>query len=471
MSEHLASSASNLRVLVVDDDPESAGAMDALLHDWGYQTRSAFNGYMATEASRHWKPHLALVDVHLPDVNGIDLLRELRALTPTLESIVISGEGQLRAAVEAAASGALCYLEKPVSPLTLRSVIAQIDRRVSASPERGDRGGVTQLGELVTRSARMADAFDLVRCVAPTDANVLIVGENGTGKELVANALHSLSLRADKPFIKVNCAAIPDELMEAELFGHRRGAFTGAIANRVGLFEAARGGTLLLDEIGEMAPHLQTKLLRVLQERQARPLGGGALVALDFRLVCATNCDLRAVTMEGRFRQDLYFRINTITVPLPPLRERPEDILLLTDVFLQRFGAQYGRPSIALEESARTRLLAHEWRGNVRELEHAVERAVIVARHGRVSLADLPDLLQRGNQPGARDDRASKPPLLPLAELERLAIVQALDHTRGNKRAAAALLGIYRPTLYSKLKKYGIMERPPSAPDRDGDAS
>jgi transcriptional regulator with PAS, ATPase and Fis domain len=314
------------------------------------------------------------------------------------------------------------------------------------------------LGELVTRSPRMIEAFDLVRCVAPTDASVLIVGENGTGKELAANALHALSLRADKPFIKVNCAAIPDELIEAELFGHRRGAFTGAIADRAGLFEAARGGTMLLDEIGEMPSHLQTKLLRVLQDRQARRVGGGPIVDLDFRLVCATNCDLRAATLDGRFRQDLFFRINTMTVTLPPLRERPEDIQLLADHFLRRFGEKYGRDDITLDDAARERLLAHDWRGNVRELEHVIERAVIVARNSRLRVNELPECLQPGHDLNARMAAAAAPPVWRLAELERMAIVRALEHTKGNKRAAAALLGIYRPTLYSKLRKYGIID-------------
>jgi DNA-binding NtrC family response regulator len=245
--------------------------------------------------------------------------------------------------------------------------------------------------------------------------------------------------------------------MEAVLFGHRRGAFTGAIADRIGLFEAAHGGSLLLDEIGEMPAHVQSKLLRVLQERQARPLGGGSMVNLDFRLICATNCDLRAATLEGRFRQDLFFRINTITVALPPLRERPEDILLLTDVFLRRFAAQYGREHVTLADAARERLLAYDWRGNVRELEHAIERAVIVARSDSLTLEQFPDCLHAA-PPATGRLGDSGVPILPLAELERLAILRALEHTRGNKRAAAALLGIYRPTLYSKLRKYGIME-------------
>jgi DNA-binding NtrC family response regulator len=454
----VTSGRSELKVLVVDDDVETTTEMGALLRGWGYDPRAATSGQMARETSLAWSPDLALLDLNLPDISGIDLLRELRAMSPTLESVVISGDARLRAAVDAAAGGALCFLEKPVSPLTLRSILVQAEQRLWRPSDVSASTGIERLGELVTRNARMSEAFELVRCVAPTDANVLIVGENGTGKELIANAVHEHSARADKPFIKVNCAAIPEELMEAELFGHRRGAFTGAVADRVGLFEAARGGTLLLDEIGEMPPHLQTKLLRVLQEKQARPVGGGALVSFDFRLICATNCDLRAATMDGRFRQDLYFRINTITVSLPPLRDRPEDITLLTDLFLQRFGACYGHPSVSLDEAARQRLLTHDWRGNVRELEHAIERAVIVARKPHLTLEDLPESLQPGHRPAARHRDAAVASVLPLAEVERLAIVRALEETRGNKRAAAALLGIYRPTLYSKLRKYGIME-------------
>lgn len=457
----------SLKVLVIDDDPEAADHLNALVRDWGYQTRTASTGRAASQATREWHPHLAFVDLHLPDIDGIDLLRMLRTESPGVDAVVVSGDSQLRAAVTAAASGALCFLEKPVSPVTLRSILAQAEYRRARGRHAEEPDGEGQLGDLVTQNARMKEAFELVRCVAPTDANVLIVGENGTGKELVANALHALSVRADKPFIKVNCAAIPEELMEAELFGHRRGAFTGAVADRIGLFEAARGGTLLLDEIGEMPAHLQSKLLRVLQDRQARPLGGGPVVNLDFRLVCATNCDLRAATLESRFRQDLFFRINTITVALPPLRERPEDILLLTELFVRQFGVQYGRDGITLDDAARDRLLAYEWRGNVRELEHAIERAVIVSRGSRLTLDELPECLHPGYPPASRASTEGSSPIRPLAELERLAIVRALEHTRGNKRAAAALLGIYRPTLYSKLRKYGIME--PAVSSRDAD--
>jgi len=355
------------------------------------------------------------------------------------------------------------FKEKPVSAATLRSVLAVAARRgVSARTEsEPTHSRPVSLGGLLTNSASMREVFELVRCVAPTDANVLITGEHGTGKELVANAIHSLSPRHNGPFVKINCAAIPDELIESELFGHRRGAFTGAVANHMGLFEAAAGGTLLLDEIGEMPAHLQTKLLRVLQERQARPVGGVRAVTLDFRLICATNCNLRAAATSGRFRQDLYFRINTIGISVPALRERPEDILLLAEHFLDRLGHRYGRRLAGIEDAARDALATHSWRGNVRELEHAIEHAVVVSRGTRLRLEDLPESLQ----PGKRVAPLTVPPLMPLAELERLAIVRTLEHTRGNKRAAAAILGVYRPTLYSKLRKYGILE-PSSRDDR-----
>jgi DNA-binding NtrC family response regulator len=449
-----------LRVLVVEDDHEMANHVEALLRTWGYETRTCGDGRGVRSTMHEWMPDLALVDLGLPDVDGLDLVRQLR--TKQIDSVVISGRAGIDAAVQSVESGAFVFLEKPVSPMTLRSVLADAERRtLSARAIAGHlEDGEQRLGELVTTSDNMREALDLVRCVAPTDANVLIVGENGTGKELVANAIHAMSPRSAGPFVKINCAAIPDELMESELFGHRRGSFTGAIADRMGLFEAAHGGTLLLDEIGEMPQHLQTKLLRVLQERTARPVGGARQVDLDFRLLCATNCDLRAATTSGRFRQDLYFRINTITVSLPPLRERPDDIALLADQFLQRFSRQYARPLRSIDEAARQALLGHEWRGNVRELEHAIERAVIVARGSRLRLEDLPESLRAGRRsprPGSSDT------MLPLAEMERQAILRALDHTRGNKRAAAALLGVYRPTLYSKLRKYGLIE-PPASP-------
>jgi two-component system response regulator HydG len=438
-------------VLVVEDDVEAADHIEALVRGWGYDARVSNDGRGVRSAMAEWMPDLALVDLGLPDVDGLTLVREL--CDRDVAAVVMSGRSTINIAVETVRSGARVFLEKPVSPVTLRSVLAEAERRVDNRHTPQDRTSVQDLGGLVSGAPSMHAVFDLVRCVAPTEANVLISGENGTGKELVANAIHSLSPRARGPFVKVNCAAVPEELIESEFFGHRRGAFTGAIANHVGLFESAAGGTLLLDEIGEMPGHLQTKLLRVLQEHQARPVGGVHNVPLDFRLICATNRDLRAAAASGTFRQDLYFRVNTIGITVPALRERPEDIPLLADHFLQRFARQYGgRRPLTIDAAARDALLRHHWRGNVRELEHAIERAVIVARGSRLRVEHLPEALHANR----RSATAAVPPMLPLAELERLAILRTLEHTRGNKRAAAAILGVYRPTLYSKLRKYGI---------------
>jgi transcriptional regulator with PAS, ATPase and Fis domain len=310
------------------------------------------------------------------------------------------------------------------------------------------------VGRLITRSAALRRMLDLALAVAATDANVLITGENGTGKELIADALHANSVRSGGPFVKINCAAIPAELIESELFGYKRGAFTGAVSDRTGLFETARGGTLLLDEIGDMPSHLQAKLLRVLQDRRARPLGSQRDVELDFRLICATNTHLQEQIEAGRFREDLLFRINTITVKVPPLRERPEDVTLLAKHFCEKFAQEYDRPVAAISYEAMQLLVNHRWRGNVRELEHAIERAVIVAQGTVILPADLPESV--GTQQSDSTLQTAAPRLQTLAAIEKWAILRTLEHTRGNKRAAAAILGVYRPTLYNKLRKYGI---------------
>jgi two-component system, NtrC family, response regulator AtoC len=294
---------------------------------------------------------------------------------------------------------------------------------------------------------------------------VLVHGENGTGKELVASAIHQLSRRASGPFIKINCAAIPSDLIESELFGHRRGAFTGAVAERVGLLELADGGSVLFDEIGEMQPALQAKLLRVLQEHEFRPVGGSRVVKADFRLICATNIDLDAALADRRLREDLYFRINTVTMRIPPLRERPEDIPLLTEHFIEKYSTQHGRPVEQCSPEAMRLLQRYRWPGNVRELEHAIERAVIVSTSTAIIPADLPQAVHDTQAPTPATN-FSIPPHHTLEEIERLAIIQTLERTRGNKRAAASILGVYRPTLYSKLRKYKIV----GYPERAGDA-
>jgi transcriptional regulator with PAS, ATPase and Fis domain len=308
---------------------------------------------------------------------------------------------------------------------------------------------------VVGQSKKMTDLFELIESVAPSDANVLIQGENGTGKEMIANAIHYNSNRARGPFIKINCAAIPHELIESELFGYKRGAFTGATMDKVGLFELAEGGSLLLDEIGEMPAYVQTKLLRVLQEREYRPIASDRLVRVDFRLICSTNTDLEAALRDGRLREDLYFRINTITMRVAPLRERSEDIPLLCDHFLAKFNERYQKSVRSISPDAYHLLIRSRWPGNVRELENAIERAILVCKGGDIGPGDLPETL--------RDERVQSldvaiPVNRTLAEIEKMAILQTLQRTNWNKQEAAQILGLYRPTLYSKIKKHQIKD-------------
>ena len=315
--------------------------------------------------------------------------------------------------------------------------------------------GRYSFGNVIGQSKKMKDLFELIESVAASDANILIQGENGTGKELIANAIHHNSNRVRGPFIKINCAAIPNELIESELFGYRKGAFTGATADKVGLFEMAEGGSLLLDEIGEMPPYLQTKLLRVLQEREYRPIGSDRLIRVDFRLICDTNIDLENALREGRLREDLYFRINTITLKVPPLRERTEDVPLLCNHFLAKFNERYERNVRAISPAAYHLLIRNRWSGNVRELENAIERAVLVCKTGDIAPADLPESI-RDEVPSV--DEFTIPPQRTLAEIEKVAIVQTLMRTNWNKQEAAQILGLYRPTLYSKMKKHQILD-------------
>jgi transcriptional regulator with PAS, ATPase and Fis domain len=309
-------------------------------------------------------------------------------------------------------------------------------------------------GEMLGSSPAIKRVFEMLESVAASDANVLIVGESGTGKELAANAVHAKSTRVDGPLVKINCAALPKDLIESELFGHVRGAFTGAATDKPGLLEEAHRGSLLLDEITEMPQDLQAKLLRVLEDRTVRRLGGAKTVPVDFRLICSTNREPETALREGRLRQDLYFRINTVTVALPSLRERSGDIPLLAKSFLERFRIKHSREVEGIDPEAYRRLLSYTWPGNIRELEHAVERAVLVARGKEISLADLPEPLQADPSPGG-----SAPPPGSLEEIERVSIVRALESTGWNKQAAAHVLGLRRPTLYSKMRRHGIPQR------------
>src|SRR5438105_6276724 len=401
----------------------------------------------------------------LPDGDGLTLTRELKARDAAMEVIVITAYGSVRKAMEATkGAGAFYVLEKPFDPDEVvglvknalehrKLVVRNTELRRRLADQSADR-------EILGSAPGIQRVLETIASVADADANVLILGESGTGKELIANALHERSGRRDGPFVKINCAALPKDLIESELFGHTKGSFTGATTEKVGLLEEAHKGSLLLDEITEMPVDLQAKLLRVLEERVVRRLGGAKSVAVDFRLISSTNRPPDVALKEGHLRRDLYFRINTVTIAVPPLRDRREDIPILVHAFLEHYRAKHARPVDEIEPEAYRRLLAYPWPGNVRELQHAIERAVLVARTREITIADLPETLQHGaGDPDAGSITPSEVPSGSLEDIERASILKALDATRWNKQAAAVLLGLRRPTLYSKMRKHNIPQR------------
>jgi DNA-binding NtrC family response regulator len=447
------------KVLAIDDEPSMTEWLKMVLEQAGYEVRTALIGVRGEELFKTWRPDAVLTDMMLPDIDGIELVRRFKDINPQAEVIVVSGQGNIPRAVEAIKAGASFFLEKPVDA---EGILALLEKAIERTDLQGEIQQLKQkledrykFANIIGRSKKMQDLFELVESVAASEANILIQGENGTGKELIANAIHYNSKRLKGPFIKINCAAIPKDLIESELFGYKKGAFTGAMADKEGLFEMAEGGSLLLDEIGEMPPYLQTKLLRVLQEREYRPIGSDRIVHVDFRLVCATNIDLDMALREGKLREDLYFRINTITLRVPPLRERTEDIPLLCDFFLDKFRQRYQKNVKTIAPAAYHLLIRNRWPGNVRELENAIERGVLVAKGTEITVGDLPESIREESSPSAE---FVIPPHRTLAEIERMAILQTLQRTNWNKQEAAAILGLYRPTLYSKMKKHEIKD-------------
>lgn len=444
------------RVLAVDDDLETTEWLQKLFESRGYEVRTANDARTSELLCELWRPDVVLLDLIMPDVEGVTLLRRLKSHAPSRPVVIVSGEATVPRTVEAFAAGAATLVQKPVVPDRLVEVVEQLTRGNHDHDSVPDDGEIEDLGMMQTRSPAMRRLFQTIRKIAPTNVNVLIVGENGTGKELVATSIHDLSDRRAATLVKINCAAIPSELLESELFGHSRGAFTDAAGERKGLFEMADRGSIFLDEIVEMPPRLQAKLLRVLQEHEFRPVGSTQTVRADFRLICATNADPDDAVREGQLREDLYFRLNTILLTVPPLRERPEDLPLLATQFLRTYSAQYGRSVETVTPAAMRMLEQHDWPGNVRELEHALERAVIVSRDSEIKPADLPEF-GRAREIKAR--ASGIPRGCTLEEVERLTILQTLELTGWNKRATADILGIHRPTLYNKLRKYRLWRR------------
>jgi DNA-binding NtrC family response regulator len=497
------------RVLVIDDDPEMLGLAEFHLRDQGYEVKTATTGIAGLALAAELRYDVALVDLNLPDQpnnDGMEVVSKLKELSPEIEVIVVTGFSTVTKAVDAIKAGAFYFVEKPVEFEELVMLIGKAAERGQQATE------IKQLrGRLRTRDAYfniigsskvMQDIYETIDSVAVSDANILIVGESGTGKELIANAIHFKSLRLKKPFVKINCSALPKELIESELFGHTKGAFTGAASDKIGLIGQAEGGSLMLDEIGEMPLELQPKLLRVLQERVYFRLGSEKPQTADFRLISATNRNPLEAVRDGMLREDLFYRINTIEIRVPSLHERADDIPHLANHFLHEFGEKYNRPSQTLSQTAYERLFNYPWPGNVRELQNVIERAVLLTKGdvidesvfpfdksgGRASTVFRPRLeLPVTNGDGAsaiHEDAAPGDGVDPMiANLDRIgrsivgnvpepkpgttgedlfkqlevAVVSAaLERTRGNKQAAAALLGLYRPRLYSMIKRHNL---------------
>jgi two-component system response regulator AtoC len=455
-------------VLVVDDEASIADGLRLTLESEGMSVRLAGSVRTALAAVAQTDVQAAIVDLMLPDGDGLTLTKELKARDPAIEVIVITAYGSVRKAMEATkGAGAFHVVEKPFDPDEVVGLVRNaFERRklvVENSELRRRLAEQAADSEILGSAPGIQRVLETIASVADADANVLILGESGTGKELIANALHERSGRREGPFVKINCAALPKDLIESELFGHTKGSFTGATTEKVGLLEEAHKGSLLLDEITEMPVDLQAKLLRVLEERVVRRLGGAKSIPVDFRLLSSTNRSAEQAVKEGLLRQDLYFRINTVTIAVPPLRERRDDIPILVRAFLDRYRAKHQRGVDVIEPEAYRRLLSYAWPGNVRELQHAIERAVLIARGKEITLADLPESLQHAaaETGGTSTIAPSEVPAGSLEEIERASILKALESTRWNKQAAAALLGLRRPTLYSKMRKHNIPQRRP----------
>ena len=450
----------DIRILVIDDEPIMADSLKQNLSEEGYRVDTASSGAEAIELFDTAGHHLAICDIQLPDMDGIEVLRHMKDTHPATEVIVVTGYGTVDRAIVATKAGAFWFLEKPFEYEVLQKLVEKALERQELIAEtdtmRQRLTTRTEYFNIIGGSKQMQTIYETIESVAKADANVLIVGESGTGKELIANAIHYNSLRAKKPFIKVNCAALPKELIESELFGHTKGAFTGAHADKDGLIQHAAGGSLMLDEIAEMPVELQPKLLRVLQERSYRKIGSEKTHAVDFRLICSTNRPPADAIRDGMLRDDLFYRISTITIHVPPLRERAEDIQLLAEHFLKMYARKYQRPITSISQAAYQRLFAHTWPGNVRELQNVIERAVLLAKGSKIEPVDLP--FDNGSLPEKVGGGVAwdVPPNMTLEEIEKLVIEKTLQRTGGNKQAAANLLGIYRPRLYSKIRKYNI---------------
>jgi DNA-binding NtrC family response regulator len=445
------------RILVIDDEPSVTDALRLVLTELGHHVDAAKTGGEAKELLKGSPYDLVFTDLRLPDASGIDLLTLIKSDTPNTEVIVMTAHGSLEITIEAIKRGAFYYIEKPFTPHQVTTLIERALQFEAIKREnRSLKNALTGEGDdfgISGRDPKMRQIHSVIRTAAPSDASVLIEGESGTGKELIAAAFHFQSPRAEFPLMRINCAAIPQELIESELFGYRKGAFTGADRDKRGLIEATAGGTLLLDEIAEMPIHLQTKLLRVLQERKLRRVGDEQEISVDFRLVSSTNRDTAEMIKEGTLRKDLYFRISTIKVKPPPLRERLDDVPLLANRFLEHYADKYKKRIREIPTPTFALLMRYDWPGNVRELESVIEHAVLFATEDKLTPECLPEQLHTTQ---TREFRCVLPPYFTMEEIEREAIAQTLERTGGNVKRTAEILNYHRPRLYRKMKSFGL---------------
>ncbi|MDY7228230.1 sigma-54-dependent transcriptional regulator [Hyalangium rubrum] len=444
------------RILVVDDEDNARRAIVTILGEEGYEVAEASNGMDALTRLADFSPAVVLSDVRMPQMDGLTLLKKAREQGSDATFVMMTAFASVETAVEAMRAGADNYLVKPLDAdavlVILSKALEKRSLRREAESLRDQVRARTRFHNIIGDSPQLQGIYDVVRRAAATKATVLILGESGTGKELIAQALHQESPRKDKPFIRVHCAALSENLLESELFGHEKGSFTGAMARKEGRFELADGGTLFLDEIGEISPAVQVKLLRVLQQREFERVGGTQTLKVDVRIVAATHRDLTAEVKAGRFREDLFYRLNVVSVTLPPLRDRKSDIPTLVSHFLEKYSESYGKEVKALAPGTLQALLAHDWPGNVRELENAIERAVVLAQDTELTADDLPPVLR-----GPRPLGSTSSNLIPgasMAAIEREAILRTMEMVHGSTSRAAEILGISVRKIQYRLKEY-----------------
>lgn len=450
---------SGQKILIVDDEPDTLTLLREIMEKEGYQVHTATTSAAALKNFTDFDPDLVLSDIQMPHMDGLALLAETRKRNPLTQVILLTAYGSLSTAVEGIKAGAFDYLSKPFSLEEIRTVVRRaLEHRHTVEESRDSVQPLLQQGDVINqiqgKSPAMVGVYKLIARVAPTESTVLIHGETGTGKELIARAIFANSLRQEGPFIAVDCGTLAENLLESELFGHERGAFTGALTMKKGLMESANRGTCFLDEVGDISPNLQSKLLRVLQEHEIRRVGGMESIKVDVRIIAATNKNLKTLVENGKFREDLFYRLNVVTVHLPPLRDRKEDLPTLIHYFLDKYTRLNNKAVHGVHPQAMTLLMQYQWPGNIRELEHTIERAIVMTPHSVIMSHDLPLALVA--PPPSDNQLSSASSWKTLEQLEREHLLKVLDAQQGDENRTADILGIHRKTLQRKLKEYGL---------------